>query len=92
MKTYYLYKKILSSIDETKIKFCHLDSCLGITLGDRIWIDHRANILEVLIHEVLHIIYPDFKESEIRKKTTWFIQKSSWFQKQNILRCIIGEK
>jgi hypothetical protein len=80
---------MLSCLDNIEIKFCYLDSCLGISLGDKVWIDHRSNILEILVHEVLHIIYPDLGEMSVRKKTNWFIQKSTWFQKCRLLYTIL---
>ena len=89
MRTYYLYKQILGCLDSIEIRFCYLDSCLGISLGDKVWIDHRANILEILVHEVLHIIYPDLNEMSVRKKTNWFIQKSTWFQKCKLLKALL---
>jgi len=48
-------------------------------------VDYRYDILDTIVHECLHVIYPDLPECEIVVLTTWVMDNLSRTQAQRII-------
>ncbi|MEA3249565.1 MAG: hypothetical protein U9Q03_04385 [Patescibacteria group bacterium] len=51
-----------------------------------IWVDYRENILETIIHECLHVIYPDRSEKEILELERFVLHNISRIQAVRLMR------
>lgn len=92
MKTYYLYKHMLDYLDNNivELKFCRLGNLAGLSAGDKIFIDHRYDILSIFVHELLHTIYWDWTETKVLRKGNWFMRNSTWFQKKALMEAMLS--
>jgi hypothetical protein len=51
-----------------------------------IWVDYREEILAILIHECLHIIYPDASENKIMRPERHVMRHMSRIQAVRLIR------
>jgi len=49
------------------------------------WVDYRYDILDTLVHECLHVLYPDLAEYEICSLTKWVMNNMSRAQAKHVI-------
>jgi len=54
--------------------------------ADKIVIDHRKDIISVLIHEVLHKWHPDWSETRVGQKEKWIMNRLTPRQIKHIIK------
>jgi len=83
-----LYLRKIHSLlkkDEINITIRRMKSKEGESRFFDIWLNPDYNLISVLIHECLHIIYPRKKEKWILKKERFIFQHLSDIQIKNLL-------
>ena len=89
MNQEYLTRKFLNVLrfDYNIIfKVKKLKMCMGICTNDYISIDHtRGDILDTLIHELLHRVYPKKNDGWVNKVSKNWIKNSTWGMKKRVL-------
>lgn len=51
-----------------------------------IWIDYREDVVPAIVHECLHIIYPDLPEYKIRRLESFMMRNMSRIQIVRLMR------
>ncbi len=83
---YYLYRvyRLLDS-DKIQIILKKINKNRGITDYRTIWLNPHEHILPTLIHECLHIFYPDWCETKVLKYESQIFHKLTAKQINNLL-------
>lgn len=87
-KEFALYlKKIHALLKRDEINICikRMKTKEGASSFFNIWLNPDYNLISVLIHECLHIIYPQKKERWILKKEKFIFKRLSEVQIKNLL-------
>ncbi len=59
---------------------------------EKIEIDHtKGELLETVVHEILHHLKPKKKNSDIDKLEEQWVKNSSWIEKQDVLLAFLGK-
>ena len=58
-------REVLRLARKTKITYRHFRKCMGLTDFTEVWLDPAKEVLPTLIHELIHIRYPDLSETKV---------------------------
>ena len=62
------------------------ENCYGLSLGQKVYVDHRLSTLDTLIHELTHRLEPRWNEAQVVLATKKLIFKMSEKEKSKWLK------
>ena len=73
------------------------ENCYGLSLGQKVFVDHRLSTLDTLIHELCHRLEPSWSEAVVCLATKRLIfkmsekEKAKWWKAYNRLKVTLSK-
>ena len=71
------------------------ENCYGLSLGQKVFVDHRLSTLDTLIHELTHRLEPRWNEAQVVLATKRLIfkmsekEKSKWWKAYEQIKVVL---
>jgi len=71
------------------------ENCYGLSLGQKVYVDHRLSTLDTLIHELTHWLEPRWNEAQVVLATKKLIfkmsekEKSKWWKAYEQIKVVL---